>query len=76
MAVILDIEMPTRCEDCPCAWFDQEGYYDPTCQAATQCEHSQSFKILKEDYRYGLEETIPKPDWCPLREYHPESERT
>jgi hypothetical protein len=56
MSVVIDIDMPKMCEDCPA--FD--NYWD-TCNL-TKKSPPIDFNNLDATH------IMPRPDWCPLRE--------
>lgn len=53
--LIKGMEMPTRCGECPCAYFTEGAYWD-TCQAVDDQNDIEQF------WKSG------RPDWCPLVE--------
>ena len=57
MAILIDMDMPTDCRDCP-----METYYSST--GETVC--IASWEILA--YPYQTIQFNGRPDWCPLRE--------
>lgn len=57
MAILIDMDMPTDCRDCPMVMYYAHCGY-------TQCRANN--EVLAKNYK-----TIPfdgRPDWCPLRE--------
>lgn len=59
MSVIIDIEMPKLCNDCPCSYFT-EGCYSDYCQINGQ-DFDEETKIEIEGY-------YKRQKWCPLKE--------
>lgn len=64
MSVIIDIEMPKLCNDCPCSYFT-EGCYSDYCQI--------NGKDFEDEYAgrtiFGEKNgEYERPDWCPLSE--------
>ena len=55
MKAIAVIDVPTRCDECPCCHTNENWYGDIL---SAEC-------FLK--YKYLNEKTFEKPDWCPLR---------
>jgi hypothetical protein len=57
----IDMEIPKRCNDCPCAYFT-EGAYKDICQITKE-------NLIDEKDEFGLSTfNYPKPKWCPLKE--------
>ena len=58
MSVIIDIEMPRLCNDCPCSYFT-EGCYSDYCQINGK-DFDEETKTEIGDYK--------RQKWCPLKE--------
>jgi hypothetical protein len=62
--IIIDMEMPKTCNDCPCSYFT-EGMSSDYCQVA----HLDFDKETEGKTYYGMSNGVyTRQKWCPLKE--------
>lgn len=70
--VIMNIDMPKMCAECPCC-YETEGVYFDCCQLRLFCDDNITYENR---FECDIEEYLQKdtkPEWCPLVKVEEES---